>query len=612
MQDILLTGAAGFIGSSIASELVARGKHVRAIDNLSTGLVENLEHIRGKIEFIPGDIRNQALLQEACKGVDTIFHEAAVDPGEISLEDPISAREVNLDATLNLIRIAAQCNVRRFIFASSSAVYGTPLHFPMRESSPINLLSLYATHKRQCELELHDAWLSHGMETVALRYFNVFGPRQVSGSPDSGVIACFAEQMLNDDDTLNAVTIFGDGEQTRDFIYIDDVVAANMAAMSAPASNVAGQIFNVGSGQGRSIQDVARLIESVTGHRGSIRHAPARKGDILHSVADVRRAERKLGFRATTPFKDGLANTASWIQSQLLVRKSGPISVTSRAAHPRSTRANPRSISEAIDRGAFRLAYQPIFSMESNVAGAAEALLRSAEENAFFSPATLIRQAEQSGEIQTLGRWVISQACMEGAMLMTRLSREVRICVNVSQSQLEDNSFANFVADTTQRLGFQSHNLEIEITENVLSENPTRVKRTLHALREMGVSIALDDFGTGYAQVLQLCQLNVQRLKIDRSILHARGSFSSVFPALCGFAKSLHLPVVVEGVESKAQLLRAREAGCDECQGFFLGRPVPWEQLASLNNATLNVAYFPRQDEPANSIGTTRAPLTVR
>jgi UDP-glucose 4-epimerase len=589
MEDILVTGAAGFIGSSITSELVALGKRVRAIDNLSNGLVVNLAHLRGNIEFISGDIRNETLLQEACKGVDTIFHEAAVSPGGKSAADPMGAREVNLDATLNLIRIAVECNVRRFIFASSSAVYGNPPTLPMREASLINPLSHFAEQKHQCEIALQDAWRSHGMETVALRYFSVFGPGQAPGSLDSGVIACLAEQMLKDD-TLDNVTIFGDGEQTRDFIYIEDVVAANIAAMSAPASTVAGQIFNVGSGHARSIRDVVRLLSSLTGHHGNVHHAAARNGDVLHSVADIGRSERKLGFRATTPFKDGLANTASWMQSQLLVRKAGPLSVASRGAQPCSGRSNPKSISEAIDRGAFRLAFQPILSIESHIAVAAEALLRSAEDNASFSPATLIRLAEQTGEIHALGRWVITQACMEGAKLMQSLSRPLRICVNVSQSQLEDNRFATFIADTMQEVCFQPDNLEIEITENVLSENPIRVKHTLHVLREIGVSIALDDFGTGYAQVQRLCQLNVQRLKIDRSILHASGSFGSVFPALCGFAKSLHLPVVAEGIETEAQLQRAREAGCEECQGFLTGRPAPWEQFASIADVQLSVA----------------------
>ncbi len=590
MREILVTGAAGFIGSSITSELVALGKRVRAMDNLSTGPVESLAHVRGKIEFIFGDIRNQELLREACQGVDTIFHQAAVAPGSKSSEDPTGTRQVNLDATLHLIRIAVECNVRRFIFASSAAVYGNAVALPIRESEPINPITHFAAQKRQCEIALQDAWRNHGMETVILRYFSVFGPGQIPGSPDSGVIASFAEQMLNDDDTTNAVTIFGDGEQTRDFIYIGDVVAANMAAMSAPASSVAGQILNVGTGQSRSIQDVARLLGSVTGYRGSFRNAPARKGDVVNSVADIQRAERKLGFTATTPFKDGLANTASWMQSQLLIRKAGPLSVASRGTRPNGSRNAQQSITEAIDRGAFRLAYQPIIATESGVTVAAEALLRSTEENSFFSPATLIRLAEQSGEIHALGRWVMSKACTEGAMLMKSLARDIRICVNVSQSQLEDSKFASFVADITQSLSLKPSNLEIEITENVLSDNPTRVKRTLHSLREMGVSICLDDFGTGYAQVQQLCQLNVQRLKIDRSILHASGSFGSVFPALCGFAKSLHLPVVVEGIEYKAQLLRAREAGCEECQGFFLGRPAPWEQLVSSQSAQLSVA----------------------
>jgi EAL domain-containing protein (putative c-di-GMP-specific phosphodiesterase class I) len=185
---------------------------------------------------------------------------------------------------------------------------------------------------------------------------------------------------------------------------------------------------------------------------------------------------------------------------------------------------------------------------------------------------------------------VLNQACLEGARLVDRLGRDLRICVNVSPSQLEDSTFAAYVEDTLRRTSIRPATLEIEITESVLADNPGRVKRTLHALREIGVSIALDDFGTGYANMQQLCQLNVQRLKIDRSILHATGSFGSVFPALCGFAKSLKLPVVVEGVETHAQFARAAEAGCEECQGFLIGRPAAWEIIATNWEKRLHVA----------------------
>ena len=235
MSIFLVTGAAGFIGSAIMTGLVARGETVRGLDDLSTGNVQNLAPNREKIEFTVGDVRDAALLALLCEGVDTIFHQAAIASVQQSLDDPLGTWDVNVGGTQKLIQAARNAGVRRIIFASSSAVYGDPACQPVREDQTFCPLSPYANQKLASELLLQQAEQESLLETVCLRYFNVFGPRQSAQSPYSGAIARFF-QGATQPGPKAALTIFGDGSNSRDFVFIDDVVAANLAAADAPRS----------------------------------------------------------------------------------------------------------------------------------------------------------------------------------------------------------------------------------------------------------------------------------------------------------------------------------------------------------------------------------------
>lgn len=311
MKRCLVTGIAGFIGSSIAQSLLTSGYQVRGIDNLSTGSDRNLDILGPHVEFHHGDIRDQKLMNRLCRDVDTVFHQAAIASVQRSLEDPLGTWDVNVMGTSALLASAIRAGVRRIVFASSSAVYGEACYLPSTEASPFNPLSPYAAHKLTGELLLRNACLNNRIETVSLRYFNVFGPRQSPDSPYSGAIASFAKAMLA---PSASVRLFGDGLQTRDFVYIADVVQANLAAMEAPASRVAGEAFNIGTGTAHTILQTAQTMAHLTGHLRPFLQEPPRPGDVPHSLADIRLAASALNYRPTTSFAQGLFETIEWMR----------------------------------------------------------------------------------------------------------------------------------------------------------------------------------------------------------------------------------------------------------------------------------------------------------
>ena len=310
MTRCLITGVAGFIGSSLADHLSHAGYQVRGVDNLSTGNLANLEPCRARMDFHRGDIRDARLMTQLCQGVDVVFHQAAVASVQRSVDDPIDTFEINVNGTRTVLEAARRRGVRRFIFASSSAIYGDASRLPCAEDDNYKPLSPYAAHKLNGELMLQDRWLNGDIETVALRYFNVFGPRQSADSPYSGAIASFVKAMT----AGRPATIFGDGLQTRDFVFIDDVVRANVKAMESRVELVGGYAFNIATGQARSVLETAHTIAGIVGFRGATHHAPARADEIKHSLADVRQARQLLGFSAATTFQRGLARTVAWMR----------------------------------------------------------------------------------------------------------------------------------------------------------------------------------------------------------------------------------------------------------------------------------------------------------
>ena len=311
MTRCLITGIAGFIGSSLAEHLSRAGYQVRGVDNLSTGSLKNLENCRARVDFHNGDIRDTRLMQQLSHGVDVVFHQAAIASVQRSLEDPTDTFDINVNGTRSVLEAARHNGVRRFIFASSSAIYGEATRLPCSEDDNYGPLSPYAAHKLNGELMLQDKWLNGEIETIALRYFNVFGPRQSADSPYSGAIVSFARAMAGG----QPVTIHGDGSQTRDFVYIDDVVRANVKAMQARVELVGGCAFNIGAGHAHTILETAQSIARLTGYRGDIHHGPARAGEVRHSLADIRQARHLLGFAPATPFQRGLAKSVAWMRA---------------------------------------------------------------------------------------------------------------------------------------------------------------------------------------------------------------------------------------------------------------------------------------------------------
>ncbi|HOK76439.1 MAG TPA: SDR family oxidoreductase [Verrucomicrobiota bacterium] len=313
-MNALVTGGAGFIGSHIAEALCRRGHWVRVLDNLTTGNLQNLgwRQPGDEINFVEGDIRDMELVTRVVQGCDVVFHEAAVASVPRSVEDPVGTNDHNLNGTLIVLTAAREARVRRFVFASSSAVYGASTAACQKENDALDPLSPYALHKAAGEQYCRMFWRLYGLETVALRYFNIFGPRQAFDSPYSGVIAKFCTAFLE----KTAPTIFGDGQQTRDFSYVANVVHANLLAAEAPAERVAGRVFNVGSGNARSVLDLWNTLSSLTGFCPSLQFAPARAGDVRHSVASLDIARRELGYEVQVGWEEGLRRTLEYYRAK--------------------------------------------------------------------------------------------------------------------------------------------------------------------------------------------------------------------------------------------------------------------------------------------------------
>lgn len=313
MALYLVTGVAGFIGSSIAEALIARGERVRGIDNFSTGKRENLACLKGKAEFIEGDITDARACQTACHGVDYVFHEAAIPSVPRSIKNPIETNHACVDGTVELLVAARAAKVKRVIYASSSSLYGDTPTLPKHEGMLPNPISPYAVAKLTGEYYMASFYRVYGLETASLRYFNVFGPRQDPTSMYSGVMAKFIPAMLRGEQP----TIFGDGEQSRDFTFIANVVEANLLACHAPAEQVAGKSFNVATGSRITLNDVYRILQELTEYQGLPAYTQERSGDIKHSLADISLAARHFGYRPSVTLADGLQRTVNWYKTAM-------------------------------------------------------------------------------------------------------------------------------------------------------------------------------------------------------------------------------------------------------------------------------------------------------
>lgn len=307
MSRFLVTGCAGFIGSWVAQRLMEQGHEVRGIDNFHSGDRRNI-CTGHDFEFIEGDLRDASIVARACGGIECIFHQAAIPSVALSVSYPKISHAANLNATLNLLEGARVAGVRRVVFASSSAAYGDHPQFPRRECMVPMPKSPYAVQKVASELYMKCYWESYGLETVALRYFNVFGPRQNATSEYSGVISLFATRMIGGRPPI----IYGDGKQTRDFVYVDDVVSANLLAAAAPADKVAGKVFNIGCAVRYSLIQIHELIADILGFRERPLFGPPRQGDIRDSIADITAAREALGYEPQISFTDGLMCTLDW------------------------------------------------------------------------------------------------------------------------------------------------------------------------------------------------------------------------------------------------------------------------------------------------------------
>jgi UDP-glucose 4-epimerase len=319
LASYLITGIAGFIGSSLAHALLERGDQVRGIDNFSTGRRANLAAIEKKIDLRELDLKTpSAALTAACSGVDYILHQAALPSVPRSVMDPTSSNQSNIDGTLHLLVAAREAfqrdgRLQRIVYAASSSAYGDTPTLPKQEAMLPLPISPYAVTKLAGELYMQSFHRVYGLPTVALRYFNVFGPRQDPTSQYSGVMAKFITSMLKDE----SPTIYGDGEQSRDFTSIEDVISANLLACEAPAEKVAGRVFNIACGQRVTLNQTFQALKRIIGFTGEAIHGPERTGDIKHSLADISLAQELLGYQPRVSFEEGLRRTVEWYRQQV-------------------------------------------------------------------------------------------------------------------------------------------------------------------------------------------------------------------------------------------------------------------------------------------------------
>ena len=308
MSHYLVTGGAGFIGSHLSEELVRRGHRVRVADSLITGKRSNLDHITG-IEFLEGDLADIAVARRAVDGCEYVLHQAAIPSVPRSVKDPITSNRANVDGTLNMLVAARDAGAKRLVFAASSSAYGDTPTLPKHEGMPTGPLSPYALQKVVGEQYLQMFTRLYGLETVSIRYFNVFGPRQDPSSPYSGVISVFATALLEN----RPPKIYGDGEQTRDFTYVANVVDGVLRACEAPKAS--GEIINVATGGRVSLNRLFYAMRDLVGGTLEPVYADPRMGDVRDSQADIQKAKALLGYEPIVSFEDGLAQTIAWYRS---------------------------------------------------------------------------------------------------------------------------------------------------------------------------------------------------------------------------------------------------------------------------------------------------------
>ncbi|SFS16819.1 UDP-glucose 4-epimerase [Granulicella pectinivorans] len=308
MARYLITGIAGFIGSTLAHALVNQGHQVCGIDNLSTGRLANIADIASSITFHQADIQDINALHAACIGVDYVLHQAALASVPRSVKDPLASHESNINGTLNVLLAARDAKVKRIVYAASSSAYGDQPVQPKQEEMSPNPLSPYAAQKLAGEYYMQSFCKVYGMEAICLRYFNIYGPRQAADSPYSGVIAQFIYKMMAGDTPM----INGDGLTSRDFTFVDNAVRANLLACDAPKQYATGRVFNVGTGCSHTLNDLYCALAELLEFKDNAKYGPARVGDVQHSLANIERGRIELGYRPKTDFRAGLEETVRW------------------------------------------------------------------------------------------------------------------------------------------------------------------------------------------------------------------------------------------------------------------------------------------------------------
>ena len=572
MANYLITGGCGFIGSHLSNQLIEAGHQVMIVDNVSTGAI-----IHPKAIFHQLDIATSDRLDELFMGIDGCFHLAAVSRLNLDLNTWSIRHASNVAGSFNVFKAAIWAGNIPVVYASTYKVYGQSDGLALNETQRCQPLCAFGCDSLANESNAYYLAKNYQLPSMGLRLFNVYGPYLDDTSFYAGVMHTFIHQLLN----KKPLTLFGDGEQTRDFIFIDDVIQGFIHAMNHLKHGA--HVVNLCSGQKTSINQLVRDLSQALNQQGVINRQPARFSDMQDAFGS-QTVMNKLGFKFNVNLREGIKKTITHFLSPPLKRH--PIIKVDK------THWIQHNLDRALEEQQLYVCYQPQIEINSKRVIGFEALLHwRNKELGQIGPSEFIPIAEQSQHIQMLGDWVLRMSCVQAATWPKR-KQALHVSVNVSVRQLQDShDVANqhFVANVQHALtqaGLRPQQLELEITESILMQmNPDTI-RNIHQLKQLGVRLSCDDFGKGYASFCRLVQLPLDTLKIDQSLIaiieNNSSKVCSIVRSITSMARELNIRTVAEGVETKQQVDALQQLGCDVIQGNYFSRPVRAHELNAL------------------------------
>lgn len=580
MANYLVTGGCGFIGSQLTKQLIATGHAVTIVDDLSNGTI-----IHPKARFIQQDITEFDALDDLLFEMDGCFHLAAIPTVIMDIDDWVNVHAINLEASLNVFKLAIAAGNVPVVYASSCGVYGNTDSLPLHENQYIQPLCSYGCDKLSMELNAYFLAHDYQLPSVGLRLFNVYGPYQQASSPYSGVITQFITQLLNN----KPITVFGDGEQTRDFVFVDDVVDNLIYAMTTLKNGA--HVVNLCTAKPISINQLVNLLSKLLNQECTKHYEPARTSDVNASYG-CQKKMHSFGFEIKTELTDGLKKTIDYF----LAEQSKPIISNKHAYYRPSLMKKNHTLMQllrhTIQHEELYLCYQPLINVNTQKIIGFEALIRwNSPQLGLILPADFIPMAEKTGQIIPISDWVLKTACQE-AITWQKTHPGLRLSLNVSVKQLHDNQgrvnnhLLLSIQEALALTGLNPNLLELEITESILMQMNDETLSYVTQIKNLGVRLSCDDFGVGYSSYTRLLKLPLDTIKIDQSLIKEMASnvinTTIIIRGIIFIAQQLNLDTIAEGVETKEQFEVLKNLGCTMIQGNYFSHAVRASNVGSM------------------------------